>query len=138
MTASWWRPFWLAGLVGLLVGGGLSVVAWWVPGVLGRVALLRPDLAGETITRLFLIALGLIVVMEMPFMLFVMVRLARAGTVSGPLLVATHGLYVAFPGVYALLGSVLTQQRWWAWPMLFLCAMRLVLSLLALAGVLRT
>ncbi|GEM_PF-3992600 len=137
MEGSWWRPFWLAGLVGLVAGGLLSLMAWWVPGTLEGVAFLRPDLAGQVVTRLFLIALGLIVVMEMPFMIFVMVRLAREGSISGHLLVAMHGVYVAFPGVYALLGSTLTQQRWWAWPMLFLCFMRLVLSLLALAGVLR-
>ncbi len=131
--AAWWRPFWVVGLIGLTVGIGLSGLAWWLPGPLAAAALLGPSTVGPALTRLFLIVLGLIVVLEMPVMLFVLVRFAREHQWNA--LFLTHGVYVAFPGVYGVLGGVLTGQRWWAWVMLFLCAMRLVFSLLALSGV---
>jgi len=131
--ATWWRPFWGIGLVGLVVGLALSVLAWWLPSLLAVAALLGPGTVGPGLTRLFLILLGLIVVLEMPFMLFVLVRLARGEQWNA--LILTHGVYVAFPGVYGVLGGVLTGQRWWAVVMFFLCTVRLVFSLLALSGV---
>lgn len=132
-VAPWWRPFWVAGLVGLVAGAGLCGMAWWLPGPLAALALLSPAVVGRGLTQLFLIVLGLIVVFEMPLMLFVLVRLARERQTG--ILFTTHGVYVAFPGVYGVLGGVLTGQRWWAPLMFFLCAMRLVFSLLALSGV---
>lgn len=120
--------FVVAGLVGLGVGILLCLVAWWIPQYLASLAILGAAAWGSKWPpRLFLLALGLIVTVELPLMLYVMLRLARNSQRAG-LVSLTHAGYVAFPGIYALLGTVLTGERWWAWVMLFLSGIRVVIS----------
>lgn len=120
-----------AGIAGIFGGIILTLLAWWLPTVLSPLALLSVDAWDSPWpARLFLLGLGLIVVMETPFMLWALTRLARAGD-QNQLLTLTHLAYIAFPGIYALIGTVLSGQRWWAWIMLFLVGMRIILSMLA-------
>lgn len=129
MTAQ--DTFQRAGIAGIVVGTIVTILAWWLPRLLSPLALLSVDAWGSPWpARLFLLGLGLIVVLEIPLMLWVLIRLARAGG-KNTLLNLTHVGYVAFPGVYALIGTVLSAQRWWAWIMLFLVGMRVILSMLA-------
>lgn len=120
-----------AGIAGVFAGIALTLLAWWLPPLLSPLALFSIDAWDSPWpARVFLLGLGLIVALEIPLMLWALVRLARAGH-QNRLLNLTHLGYVAFPGVYALIGTVLTAQQWWAWIMLFLVAMRIILSLLA-------
>lgn len=129
MTAK--EAFQRAGIAGIFVGTIVTLLAWWLPRLLSPLALLSVDAWDSPWpARLFLLGLGLIVVLEIPLMLWVLIRLARAGD-KNTLLNLTHVGYVAFPGVYALIGTVLSAQRWWAWIMLFLVGMRVILSMLA-------
>lgn len=125
-----WRRFALAGLAGLLLAGLLGLAAWFVPSIVP--APISPARAGgPLVPRIFLLGLGFLAVAELPLMLFVLVRLSYSMRGGQTTLNLTHLAYVAFPAVYALLGTGLTGERWWAVLMFFLAMVRLVMSLLA-------
>lgn len=135
MTAQ--ASFRRAGIAGILAGAVVALLAWWLPRLLSPLALLSVEAWDSPwAARLFLLGLGLIVVLETPLMLWVLIKLARAGD-QNRLLTLTHVGYVAFPGVYALIGTVLSAERWWAWIMLFLVGMRVILSMLAVPSLIQ-
>ncbi len=81
--------------------------------------------------QIFLMALGLIAVLEFPLGLFILVQMAQRG--GSPLtLLPLHAAYTLFPALYGTLGVLLTGERWWLWVMLLLSAMRYVTSALAI------
>jgi len=132
------RTFLLSGVGGLLVGTLFCLLTWWLSDPTSLLALLAPERLGSPWpTRILLFGLGLIVVSEIPMMLWVLVRLAKERQ-ARLFTHLTHATYTAFPGVYALMGGVLTGQRWWAWPMLFVCVFRFTLSTLAVPQHLHT
>lgn len=125
-----WRRFALAGLVGLVVAALLSVVAWLVPEFVPSLVTAERT-GGPTIPRVLLLGLGFFAVFELPLMLMALVRLSYNTRGGQTVLNLTHLAYVAFPAVYALLGTGLTGERWWVLLMLGLSLVRLVMSLLA-------
>lgn len=69
-------------------------------------------------------ALGLIAALEMPVVLFAIVRLAQRG-VPASVLNTVHFAYTFFPAVYGALGTLVTGERWWLWAMFALSPLRL-------------
>ncbi len=126
------RGFLQAGAVGLVAALLLSVAVFVVAAYLRGLALLGEERLGTPWgALLFLLALGLLAVMELPLVLWVLVRLARQG-VAGPTLNALHFGYVLFPALYGALGALLTGERWWLAVMALLAGARLVTSAAAI------
>ncbi|KPL86297.1 hypothetical protein [Ardenticatena maritima] len=125
------RTFVWYGVGGLVLGTLFCLLTWLLSAPTSWLAFLSPERLGSPWpTRILLFGLGLIVVSEIPMMLWVLIRMAKERQVRF-LTNLTHATYTAFPGVYALMGGLLTGQRWWAWPMLFICVFRFTVSTLA-------
>lgn len=125
------RSFLLAGGVGLGAALLLTLALSALLPALEPLALLASLGRSTTIAQLFLMAIGLIAVMEFPIELYVLVQMARRGMGATPLNLF-HGAYTFFPAVYGALGAVLTGAGWWLWPMLFLAVARYATSALAI------
>jgi hypothetical protein len=118
-----------AGFAGLVAAVLVSVLAWYAPGMV--TILLTTARVGVWAPRIFLLALGLVACLELPLMLLLMIQMIkRANGIT--LLPLVNFSYVFFPAVYALLGTMLTGQRWWVFVMLLLAFMRFISSLLAI------
>lgn len=122
----------MAGAAGLLVALLLSLLLFVIAPLVPALALLGAERSGSVLAaQLFLMALGLIAVLEFPLTLFLLVQLARR-TAAPLALLGFHFAYTLFPGLYGALGVLLTGERWWLWVMLLLATMRFVSSALAI------
>ena len=117
-----------AGAAGIVVGAllmALTVVALpW----LKSLALLSPAATGGSVlaARLFLVALGAFVVIEMPLLLVVLIRMAWRNFPPRQLN-AIHFLYTLSPTFYGIIGALLTGVAWWA-PLMWALGLVRILS----------